>query len=793
MFPVVPAGIPFPVGPVRPIGLCVTQSPSDFEPVGPDGPYVGPVGPCGTQSPSDFEIVGPDGPYVGPVGPSDSELAKGPVGPGGTLSSPDSAGILFPAMPAGILLPVGPVGPIGSYGTLCLSDSDSAILVDPGGVFPGGVSGGVSDSAGPAILVDPGGVFPSSDLTDMRGSDTPAESAILMGPVGPPMWLGVLPPADSESADPVIPTRRQSSSIVVFVGPLHPGGMLLPGEDGPGLCPIVWTDDLLSVAAVPLTAVRDPVIAQSPVEGLVRDCDDVGEEAITVPGGWSGPEVAKIPAVVAMVGLDALPMRNDAPLDCVDECTAWCTDQCGTIDGMTVCYGGDLCDSDESDWDDPYDIASAEYVDQYNFDVPEGMDLMVFERCRGPYGSEMLEDEGTGLAHVCQTTLSDPQGEFDIVDIDPLADVFEEKLSVTAAAVSPNVRSGSGSYDYGTILVEEGDISNSDDRSIEDRERNSWVDWSNSAFRNGISTFPSDADDPQPLVVFNDKLLSNDILADTSVSIHEEVPVLTLKIFTEEGVPLVPPVIDQGVRRIEDELISQDKRMEEILVLPWPICDPPIHNGTSDNGLSPGDTEWFCLLYSADAGSVAHGTMARGLGGQGLDHWRGVVWDPGIVGQQCLHVCYDCLCLMALFRAVMLLVHDWAEWSVWTGPESWYCRTITWELGYLRGRHPCYQMARQIKGSVVVMMTDRNDNNSLQRCACVCGTSLGVLSVGRIPIIRVIVRIGSGGGPVGCSDWLRVRGADVISPGGVRIGYIRKALCGRSSTDAAPVTGSLLR
>ena len=100
--------------------------------------------------------------------------------------------------------------------------------------------------------------------------------------------------------------------------------------------------------------------------------------------------------------------------------------------------------------------------------------------------------------------------------------------------------------------------------------------------------------------------------------------------------------------------------MDEVSVLPWPICDPPNNHGMSDNGLSQIDTKLLCLLYSADAGSVAHGTMARGLGGQGLDHWRGVVWDLGIVGQQCLHVCYDCLCLMALFRAVMLLVHDWA-------------------------------------------------------------------------------------------------------------------------------------
>ena len=49
------------------------------------------------------------------------------------------------------------------------------------------------------------------------------------------------------------------------------------------------------------------------------------------------------------------------------------------------------------------------------------------------------------------------------------------------------------------------------------------------------------------------------------------------------------------------------------------------------------------------------------------------------------------------------------------------------------------------------------------------------------------------GGPVDCSDWSRVRGAvDFLSGGGVRIGYIRRALCERSSTDAAPVTGSLV-
>ena len=53
-----------------------------------------------------------------------------------------------------------------------------------------------------------------------------------------------------------------------------------------------------------------------------------------------------------------------------------------------------MCDSD---WEDPYDIASQQYVDDYNFDVPDGMDLMVFERGGGASGSEMLDEEITGL------------------------------------------------------------------------------------------------------------------------------------------------------------------------------------------------------------------------------------------------------------------------------------------------------------------------------------------------------------------------------------------------------------
>ena len=60
-------------------------------------------------------------------------------------------------------------------------------------------------------------------------------------------------------------------------------------------------------------------------------------------------------------GSTALPRRTGTTLFCVDECTEWdIRDQFETMNGMPVYYGGDLYDSDDSDWDDPYEIASAD-------------------------------------------------------------------------------------------------------------------------------------------------------------------------------------------------------------------------------------------------------------------------------------------------------------------------------------------------------------------------------------------------------------------------------------------------
>ena len=69
---------------------------------------------------------------------------------------------------------------------------------------------------------------------------------------------------------------------------------------------------------------------------------------------------------------DALVLGAAVPLPTTDRditagLVSWNTeggilDQCETFNGMPVYYGGDLYDSEDSDWDDPYAIAGDTYM-----------------------------------------------------------------------------------------------------------------------------------------------------------------------------------------------------------------------------------------------------------------------------------------------------------------------------------------------------------------------------------------------------------------------------------------------
>ena len=89
---------------------------------------------------------------------------------------------------------------------------------------------------------------------------------------------------------------------------------------------------------------------------------------------------------------------------------------------MPVYYGGD---SDGSEWDDPWELAYAEYVDQYNFDALEGMELKVFERSRAVDDQAMMVSEVPGPRHVSPHSGGSPLA-VDMVDSETAVDNLTE-------------------------------------------------------------------------------------------------------------------------------------------------------------------------------------------------------------------------------------------------------------------------------------------------------------------------------------------------------------------------------
>ena len=95
-------------------------------------------------------------------------------------------------------------------------------------------------------------------------------------------------------------------------------------------------------------------------------------------------------------------------------------DQYETFNGMPVYYGGDLYDSEDSDYDDPYALASATYVEDYNFDIPDGMDLMVHRHSRIPDSLYVQQESQMDVAPVYQTVSYATRDKWDTSDNDSL-------------------------------------------------------------------------------------------------------------------------------------------------------------------------------------------------------------------------------------------------------------------------------------------------------------------------------------------------------------------------------------
>ena len=105
--------------------------------------------------------------------------------------------------------------------------------------------------------------------------------------------------------------------------------------------------------------------------GRVWDPGNVVDVDRTMDVRQAVPDVIDSRAVVALVGIDTAQMGEDAQMDCDIDCAERdILNEFETVDGMPVYYGGDLYDSD---WEDPRDLAYADWVDWYNLNAPEGM------------------------------------------------------------------------------------------------------------------------------------------------------------------------------------------------------------------------------------------------------------------------------------------------------------------------------------------------------------------------------------------------------------------------------------
>ena len=109
---------------------------------------------------------------------------------------------------------------------------------------------------------------------------------------------------------------------------------------------------------------------------------------------------------------------------------------------------------DDLEWDDPYVLTSAVYVEDYNFDVPEGMDLTVHRRSRIPDGSEIQQDDHMDIVPVCQTVSCVTRNGWDVFD--------DESLTEATVVDSPNM----DDYYHRVVLSDEEDFVVSDVGSI---------------------------------------------------------------------------------------------------------------------------------------------------------------------------------------------------------------------------------------------------------------------------------------------------------------------------------------
>ena len=374
-----------------------------------------------------------------PVGPDqDGTLAR-------ILFPVDSAGILFLAVPTGMPFPVGP-------------DQDGTLSpTDPAGILFPVDSAGILFPVVPTEMPFPVGPDQDGTLspTDPAGILFLADSAGMLFPAVP---SGIPFPVDPD--------------IDGTLSPIDPAGILFP---------TVLTEFPVSM---------DPVVALWPPGPTAFDTGGVVDIAVVGEVRPAVPDVFDSLAVVAMVEVDAvqtvegIPMDNDGDCDIRDP---W--NDFETVDGIPVYYGGDFNDSD---CEDPRDLAYEDWVDWYNSNAPVA-------QYYGCYGNDGRRG---GSAGACVTGfvggISSGDGFWDNGASGGHSH-GGDGASITAESKDPR---NEFETVHGMPVYYGGDLNDSDCETPGDNDYDTWQDWCDSDILDRYCGFPPDDEETQlPVII----------------------------------------------------------------------------------------------------------------------------------------------------------------------------------------------------------------------------------------------------------------------------------------------------
>ena len=178
-----------------------------------------------------------------------------------------------------------------------------------------------------------------------------------------------------------------------------------------------------------------------------------------------------------------------------------------TFNGLRVYYGGDMYDSEDAE-NDPLERARAEYVEDYNFDVPEGMELMVYNRRRQD-GDKSRNVDTVDMVPMCRTvagimrTAPDPSSDTSEMDTAELIgsdievsgqwpDLSDEK-DCFGSDVGSSVDGSLSFSDFDSLDSDVDFGFNSDEGSVAELAWNTWEEACALEFQHASVVFPPDS------------------------------------------------------------------------------------------------------------------------------------------------------------------------------------------------------------------------------------------------------------------------------------------------------------